>query len=62
MLTMAVSIPSWEKLILSYLRDYMSQDRLYDLALSTGRDETEKVDFDEIIKEFASIKSGKVLF
>ena len=62
MLIMAVSIPSWEKLILSYLRDYMSQDRLYDLALSTGRDETEKVDFDEIIKEFASIKSGKVLF
>jgi len=62
MLTMAVSIPSWEKLILSYLRDYMSQERLYDLALSTGRDETEKVDFDEIIKEFASIKSGKVLF
>jgi len=40
----------------------MSQERLYDLALSTGRDETEKVDFDEIIKEFASIKSGKVLF
>jgi len=32
----------------------MSQDRLCDLALmSTERNETEKIDFDDIIDEFA---------
>jgi len=62
MLTMGVSIASWEKLILSYLRDSMNQDRLCDQALGIEREEREKTDFDEIIDDFASIKARKVLF
>jgi len=41
----------------------MSQDRLCDLALmSIERNKTEKIDFDDIIDEFASMKARKVLF
>ena len=50
------------KLILSYLRSSMSQERLCDLALlDIERDETKKTNFDEIIDEFASRKLRKVL-
>ena len=59
LLTMAVSIASCErsfsklKLILSYLRFSMSQERLCDPALlSIERDETKKTNFDKIIDEF----------
>jgi len=69
MLPLAVSIASCErsfsklKLILSYLRASMSQDRLCDLAvMSMESEETEKTDFGEIIDEFAWIKARKVLF
>jgi len=39
----------------------LDQDRLCDPALSTGRNDTEKTEFDEMINEFASIKARKVL-
>ena len=68
LLTVAVSTASCErsfsklKLILSYLRSSMSQERLCDLALlSIERDETKKTNFDKIIDEFASRKARKVL-
>lgn len=68
MLTIAVSIASCErsfsklKLILSYLRATMGQDRLSDLALlSVEREQTEKTNFDVIIQQFASSKARKVL-
>ena len=68
LLTVAVSIANCQrsfsklKLILSYLRSSMSQERLCNLALlSIDRDETKKTNFDEIIDEFASRKSRKVL-
>lgn len=68
MLTIAVSIASCErsfsklKLILSYLRATMGQDRLSDLALlSVEREQTEKTNFDVIIEQFASSKARKVL-
>lgn len=67
LLTIAVSIASCErsfsklKLILSYLRASMGQDRLSDLALlSIERNELEKCDFDEVIDEFATVKSRKI--
>lgn len=63
MLTIAVSIASCErsfsklKLILSYLRASMGQQRLCDLALlSVEREETEQTNFNEIIDQFASGK------
>ncbi|XP_040262207.1 52 kDa repressor of the inhibitor of the protein kinase-like [Bufo bufo] len=69
MLTIAVSIASCErsfsklKLILSYLRASMGQDRLCDLALlSVEREETEKTDFEQIIDQFASVKARRVQF
>ncbi|CAN7942344.1 unnamed protein product [Ixodes pacificus] len=68
MLTIAVSIAGCErsfsklKLILSYLRATMGQDRISDLALlSVERGETEKTNFDVIIEQFASSKARKVL-
>lgn len=67
LLTIAVSIASCErsfsklKLILSYLRASMGQDRLSDLALLSVEKETaEKIDFDDIINKFASMKARKI--
>lgn len=67
LLTIAVSIASCErsfsklKLILSYLRASMGQDRLSDLALmSVEREALEKVDFDDVINQFASVKARKI--
>ena len=64
LLTIAVSIErsfSKLKLILSYLRVSMGQDRLNDLALSSiKRKIFEEVDFSEVIDEFASRKARKV--
>lgn len=67
MLTISVSIASCErsfsklKLILSYLRASMGQDRLCDLALlSIEREATESTDFEQIIDKFASMKARKV--
>ncbi|EEC18338.1 conserved hypothetical protein, partial [Ixodes scapularis] len=68
MLTIAVFIAGCErsfsklKFILSYSRATMGQDRIFDLALpSVERGETEKTNFDVIIKQFASSKARKVL-
>ena len=67
MLTVAVSITGCErsfsklKLILSYLRTSMGQERLCDLALlSVEREQTEKTDFEDMIDKFASMKARKV--
>lgn len=67
MLTIAVSIVSCErsfsklKLILSYLRASMGQERLCDLALlSIEREETDQTDFSEVIEKFASANARKV--
>ena len=67
LLTIGASIASCErsfsklKLILSYLRASMSQNRLNDLALlSIERETVEKTNFDQIIDKFASIKARKV--
>jgi hypothetical protein len=67
LLTIAVSIASCErsfsklKLILSYLRASMGQDRLSDLALlSVERETLEKTDFDHVIDQFATVKSRKI--
>ena len=67
LLTIAVSIASCErsfsklKLIHSYLRASMGQTRLCDLALlSIEREMTEEIDFDNIIKQFASAKARKI--
>jgi len=69
LLTIAVSIASCErsfsklKIILSYLRASMGQDRLSDLALlSVERETLEKIDFDNVIDQFATIKSRKINF
>ena len=66
LLTISVSVASCErsfsklKLINSYLRASMSQSRLCDLALlSTEREITEEIDFDNFIKKFAPIKPRK---
>lgn len=67
MLTIAVSITGCErsfsklKLILSYLRATMGQDRISDLALLSVERETEKMNFDVIIEQFASSRARKVL-
>ena len=67
LLTIAVSIASCErsfnklKLILSYLRASMGQQRLVDLViLSIERETLESTDLDNIIDKFASAKAGKV--
>ncbi|CAM1323605.1 Uncharacterised protein r2_g3213 [Pycnogonum litorale] len=67
LLTIAVSIASCErsfsklKLILSYLRASMGQDRLSDLALlSVERETLETTDFDDVIYQFATVKSRKI--
>lgn len=68
MITIAISIASCErsfsklKLILSYLRATMGQERLCDLALlSIEKETTEQTNFDNIINLFASEKARKVL-
>ena len=66
MLTVSVSVASCErsfsklKLILSYLRASMSQQRLCDLALlSIEREELERINFDSVIDEFSSRKATR---
>ena len=48
--------------MLSYLRVYMGQGRLYDFALMRAESEEigEKTDFDYIKEQFASVKSTKI--
>ena len=65
-LTLAVSVASCErsfsklKLIKTYLRPTMGQNRLTNLAiLSIKRKQTESLDFDEVIDQLASTKSRK---
>jgi hypothetical protein len=67
LLTVAVSIASCErsfsklKLISSYLRASMGQERLSDLALlSIEREQFEKINFDDVIDQFATVKSRKI--
>ncbi|XP_011170408.3 zinc finger MYM-type protein 1-like [Solenopsis invicta] len=67
LLTIAVSIASCErsfsklKLILSYLRTSMGQNRLSDLALLSIEKETlDLVDFNEVIDKFAITKARKI--
>ena len=67
MLIIAVSIDGCDgsfsklKLILSYLRASMGQERLCDLALlSVEREQTGKTDFENIIDKFASMKAGSM--
>ena len=66
-ITIAVSIASCErsfsklKLILSYLRASMGQDRLDNLALlSMERETFEKLNFDDIIDQFATVKARRI--
>ena len=68
LMTIAVSIASCErsfsklKLILSYLRSSMEQDRLSDLALlSIEREAFNGLCFDDIIDIFAASKARKVM-
>ena len=65
-LTLAVSVALCErsfsklKLIKTYLRSTMGQNRLTNLAiLSIEREQTESLDFDEVIDQFSSTKSRK---
>lgn len=67
LLTIAVSIASCErsfsklKLILSYLRTSMGQKRLSALTLlSVEQEATNKINFDEIIDQFAAAKARKI--
>ena len=67
LLTISVSIASCErsfsklKLILSYLRASMGQNRLTDLALlSVEREMLENINFDAIIDKFAATKARKI--
>ncbi|ESO11440.1 hypothetical protein HELRODRAFT_153379, partial [Helobdella robusta] len=69
LLTIAVSIASCGrsfsklKIILSYLRASMEQDRFSDLALmSVEREVLEQIDFDDIINQFAAVKARKINF
>ena len=49
------------KFIKSYLRSRMSQDRLSNLSLISIEHETvEKLDFDQVISNFASAEAQKV--
>lgn len=68
LLTVGTSIASCErsfsklKLILSYLRSSMSQERLNDLTLlSVERETFSKLDFEDVIDKFAAQKARKVL-
>lgn len=67
LLTISTSIASCErsfsklKLILSYLRASMGQERFCDLALlSVEKKEAEKMNFDEVIDQFASMKARRI--
>ena len=67
LLTIAVSIASCErsfsklKIILSYLRASMGQDRLSNLALlSVERETLNTINFDNVIDQFASVKARKI--
>lgn len=67
LLTVATSIASCErsfsklKLILSYLRSSMAQERLSALALlSVEREVTDCIDFEEVIDKFAAAKARKI--
>ena len=69
LLTIAVSTENCErslsklKLILSYLRASMGQDRLNDLALlSIERVTLENINFDNVIDEFTTFKSRRIIF
>jgi hypothetical protein len=69
LLTLPVSVASCErsfskiKLIKSYLRSTMSQDRFTKLAiLSIESEVASSIDFSDVIKDFAAIKSKKVEF
>lgn len=66
-LTMPVTVATCErsfsklKLIKNYLRSTMSQERLSNLAiLSIENEVTGEIDFEDVIDEFAAIKSRKV--
>ena len=67
LLTISVSITICEgsfsklKLIFTYLRSTMGQDRLSDLVfLSVEREKFEMIDFDEVIDKFPSSKARKM--
>ncbi len=67
LLTAAVSIASCErsfsklKATLSYLRASMGQKRLSDLVLlSIERENFEKINFDDVIDQFATVTSRKI--
>jgi hypothetical protein len=69
LLTLPVSIASRErsfskvKLIKSYLRSTLSQDRFTNLGiLSTENEVASSIDFSDVIKYFAAIKLRKVQF
>jgi hypothetical protein len=68
-LTMPVTVATGErsfsklKLIKTYLRSTMSQERLTNSAiLSTENKTTQKIDFEDDIEDFVSIKSRKIKF
>ncbi|XP_055882188.1 uncharacterized protein LOC129925758 [Biomphalaria glabrata] len=68
MLTISVSVASCErsfsklKIILTYLRASMGQERLSDLALqSIEKELIETINFDDVIDNFASARSRKVV-
>ena len=49
------------KLILSHLRTSMGQERLLALTLlSVEQDLTNKINFDDVIDKFASVKARKI--
>lgn len=66
LLTLPVSVASGErsfsklKIIKNFLRSTMHQERLSGLAiLAIEQEMVDKIDFDEVIKEFAAVKSRK---
>jgi len=67
LLTVAVSIASCDpsfrklKLILSYLRASMGRERLSNFArFSIERKNSEKIYFDDVMEQFATVKSRKM--
>lgn len=69
LLTIATSIAICErsfsklKLILSYLRSSMGQERLSALTLlSVEREVTDSINFDEVIDKFAAVKARRICF